>query len=75
MHPREPLDARNWRLLHDRLDAAVADAASLYLQRFPSRPFAVASDRWSRELDELRLKREPDYTIPGIPLVYALRYM
>lgn len=44
MGPREPLDARSWILLHDRLDAAVAGAASLYLRRFTSRPFAVASD-------------------------------
>ena len=75
MRPPEPLDAHTWRVLHDRLDAAVAGAASLSLQRFTSRPFAVASDRWSRELDELRMKREPDYAVPGVPLVYALRYM
>ena len=27
------------------------------------------------ELDELRLGREPDYNVPGLPLIYALKYM
>ena len=71
----ESIDPRNWPQLHERLDIAVAEAASRYLARFVTRPFGIESRQWSKELDELRLKREPDYTMPGVSLVYALRYM
>ena len=71
----EPIDSRRWSGMHERLDTAIAGAASRYLAQFVTRPFGVESRQWSKELDELRLKREPNYTMPGVPLVYALRYM
>ena len=64
-----------WRRLHERLDRAIAEAARLYLQRLASRHLPVNAQKWSDELDELRLGREPDYDMPGLPLVYALKYM
>lgn len=64
-----------WRRLHERLDRAIAEAARLYLQRLASRHVPVNAQKWSDELDELRLGREPDYDMPGLPLVYALKYM
>jgi len=69
------LSVFEWRLLTERLDRAVAEAARLYLQRLTSRHIRVDPRTWSDELDELRLHREPDYDRPGLPLVYALKYM
>ena len=75
MFRRNSLTSYEWRRLHERLDRAVAEAARLYLQRLTSRHIPVNPQKWSDELDELRLGREPDYDIPGLPLVYALKYM
>lgn len=61
--------------MHERLDRAVAEAARLYCQRLTTRHVRVDPKKWSDELDELRLQREPDYDTPGLPLVYALKYM
>jgi len=72
---RDGLNSYEWRRLHERLDRAVAEAARLYLQRLTSRHISVNARKWSDELDELRLGREPDYDLPGLPLVYALKYM
>jgi len=69
------LNKYEWRRLHERLDRAVAEAARLYLQKLTGRHIPIAARKWSDELDELRLGREPDYDMPGLPLVYALKYM
>jgi SAM-dependent methyltransferase len=71
----DDLPSYRWRQLHERLDKAVAEAARLYLQQLTSRHIRIDPKRWSDELDELRLQREPDYETPGLPLVYALKYM
>ena len=75
MFQRNGLTAYEWRRLHERLDRAVAEAARLYLQQLATRHIRVDPKKWSDELDELRLHREPDYETPGLPLVYALKYM
>lgn len=75
MLPRKSPSNYEWRRLHERLDRAVAEAARLYLQRLASRHIPVSAQKWSDELDKLRLGREPDYDLPGLPLVYALKYM
>jgi SAM-dependent methyltransferase len=72
---RNGLNDYEWRRLHERLDRAVAEAARVYLQRLASRHVPVNAREWSDELDELRLGREPDYDVPGLPVVYALKYM
>lgn len=71
----ESLNDYEWRLTHDRLDKAVAETARLYLQRLQSRHMPISPTTWSQELDELGMGREPDYDVPGLPLVYALKYM
>jgi len=72
---RNGLTAYEWRRLHERLDRAVAEAARLYLQRLTTGHIRIDPEKWSDDLDELRLQREPDYDTPGLPLVYALKYM
>ncbi len=69
------LSVFEWRRLVEKLDRAVAEAARLYFQQLASRHIRIDPNRWSDELDELRLQREPDYDRPGLPLVYALKYM
>lgn len=69
------LSVFEWRRLAEKLDRAVAEAARLYFQRLAGRHIRIDPKRWSSELDELRLQREPDYDRPGLPLVYALKYM
>jgi len=69
------LSVFEWELLAEKLDRAVAEAARLYFQRLTSRHIRIDPKTWSDELDELRLQREPDYDRPGLPLVYALKYM
>ena len=64
-----------WRRLVERLDKAVAEAARDYLRHLHARRVPIRPDNWDQELDELRLAREPDYDKPGLPLVYALKYM
>ena len=64
-----------WRRLVERLDKAVAEAARDYLRHLHARRVPIRPDNWEQELDELRLAREPDYDRPGLPLVYALKYM
>ncbi len=64
-----------WRRLVERLDKAVAAAARDYLRHLHVNRVPIRADDWNEELDELRLAREPDYDRPGLPLVYALKYM
>jgi SAM-dependent methyltransferase len=64
-----------YRRLTERLDKAVAAAARDYLRHLYSGHVQIRPDDWDEELDELRLAREPDYSRPGVPLVYALKYM
>lgn len=71
---REP-DENEWRRLHERLDNAVADSARVYLQKLSVRHIHISARKLSDELQELRFGREPDYELPGLPLVYALKYM
>src|SRR4030042_4688567 len=75
MLPRQGPNNYEWRRLHERLDRAVAESARIYLQKLASRRIRIKAQDLSDELDELRLGREPDYDIPGLPLVYALKYM
>lgn len=69
------LNDYEWRRLHEKLDRAVADAAFDYLHGLAIRRKRVDTQRLIDELAELRLGREPDYDMPGLPLIYALRYM
>jgi SAM-dependent methyltransferase len=71
---REPNDYE-WQRLHQRLDTAIADSARIYLQRLAVRHVHISARKLSDELQELRLGREPDYKLPGLPLIYALKYM
>lgn len=71
----ESLSDFEWRRLVERLDKAVAEAAREYLRQLHARRVPIRPDNWDLELDELRLAREPDYDKPGLPLVYALKYM
>jgi SAM-dependent methyltransferase len=71
----ESLNDFEWRRLVERLDKAMAEAARDYLRHLHARRVSIRSDDWDLELDELRLAREPDYDKPGLPLVYALKYM
>lgn len=72
---RESVSDFEWRSLVERLDKAVATATCDYLRHLQVNHVPIRVDRWEEELDELRLAREPDYDRPGIPLVYALKYM
>ncbi|MDP2674250.1 MAG: hypothetical protein Q8Q00_04995 [Dehalococcoidia bacterium] len=71
----ESLSDFEWRRLVERLDKAVAKAARDYLRHLHASRVPIRPDNWDQELDELRLAREPDYDKPGLPLVYALKYM
>lgn len=71
----ESLNDFEWPRLIERLDKAVAEAARDYLRHLQARRVPIRTDNWDQELDELRLAREPDYDKPGLPLVYALKYM
>ena len=71
----ESLNEFEWRRLIERLDKAVAEAARGYLRHLHARRVPIIPDNWDIELDELRLAREPAYDKPGLPLVYALKYM
>lgn len=71
----ESLNDFEWRRLVERLDKAVAEAARDYLRHLHARRVPIRPQDWDLELDELRLNREPDYDTPGLPLVYALKYM
>jgi len=69
------LDSYEWLRIHERLDRTVADAALSYLNKLTLRRIHINTQQLGDELDELRLGREPDYNMPGLPLVYALKYM
>lgn len=75
MLTKKTLNNYEWRRLHERLDKTVADAALDYLRRLDIRRIHIDPQKLSEELDELRLGKEPDYNMPGLPLVYALKYM
>ena len=71
----ENINDFEWRHLIERLDKGVAEAARSYLAQLHARRISIKADHWGDELDELRLARELDYEMPGLPLVYALKYM
>ncbi len=71
----EGLNILEWRRLIERLDKVVAEAAREYLKGLHARRIPIRTDSWYQELEELRLAREPAYDRPGLPLVYALKYM
>lgn len=71
----ENINDFEWRRVVERLDKGVAEAARSYLAQLHARRVSIKTDHWGDELDELRLAREPDYDMPGLPLVYALKYM
>lgn len=75
MLTHKTLNSYEWRRLHDRLDRIIAEAARGYLHELTIRRIPINARQLAGELDELRLGREPDYNMPGIPLVYALKYM
>jgi SAM-dependent methyltransferase len=70
----EPSESE-WRQLHQRLDTAIGESARVYLQDLAVRHVHIRAQKMSDELEELRFGREPDYDLPGLPLVYALKYM
>jgi len=65
----------NWPTILDRIDRLVAGAGSAYLQGLRARGHRVDTAAWSRELDLLARGRNVDYGLPGLPLMYAIRYM
>jgi SAM-dependent methyltransferase len=75
MLSNKDLNDYEWRRLHERLDRAVAEAALDYLRKLTIRRIRINVQRLVDELNELRLGREPDYDTPGLPLIYALKYM
>lgn len=75
MMTHKALTTHEWEPLHKRLDTVVAEAARVYLMKLTTRRIHINVQRLSDELEELRLGREPDYDMPGLPLAYALRYM
>ena len=75
MLAQKTLNNYEWQRLHERLDRAVAEAALGYLHQLTIRRIRINVQQLYGELDELRLGREPDYDMPGLPLVYALKYM
>lgn len=64
-----------WRRIVERLDLAVAESARAYLAQLHARRVPIRPDRWDDELEELRLRREPEYDLPGLPLAYAFKFM
>jgi SAM-dependent methyltransferase len=75
MLSKKTVDEYEWRRLHEKLDRAVGEMSFDYLRGLAIRRKRVSTQRLIDELAELRLGREPDYEMPGLPLVYALRYM
>ncbi len=75
----DDLSRHGWQNIHARVDRGIADAALTYLRRLHIRRIdgrvTGAPQIWSEELDELTMQREPAYNMPGVPLIYALRYM
>ncbi len=69
------LSVFEWRQLVERLDRAVAEAARGYMKQLQARHIPLTPAAWAQELDELARGREPDFRTPGLPLVYALKYM
>jgi hypothetical protein len=68
------LNSCEWQL-HKKIDKVVAEAALGYLRKLTTRRIPINIQQLSNELDESRLGREPDYDTPGLPLVYAFKYM
>lgn len=75
MLEHKTLSNYEWRRLHEELDKAITEAALGYLRKLAIRRIRINAQKLSDELDELRLGREPDYDVPGLPLAYALKYM
>lgn len=64
-----------WQGAVDRLDRVVADASRAYLQELRNCDVLMDPHAWTRELDRLSRGRPLDYGRPGLPLMYAIRYM
>lgn len=69
------LSLEQWRGTIERLDRIVADGARGYLQNLRSRGVVIDPLAWTRELDRLIRGQPLDYGRPGLPLMYAIRYM
>ena len=69
------LTAGTWGGVVDRLDRVITDAARAYLQGLRHRDIPIDPLAWARELDRLTQGRPLDYGRPGLPLMYAVRYM
>ena len=74
---RDVLSDVGWQRVHDNLDRAIASAmaylSELQARRMRGERITETPEDWFSELNELRLGREPDYNMPGLPLAYALR--
>lgn len=71
----DDIDDFTWRRIVERMDIAVAESARAYLAQLHSRRVPIKLDHWGDELEELRLRREPEYDRPGLPLAYAFKFM
>lgn len=69
------LTIEGWATTLARLDRIVADAARSYLQDLRGRGVPDDLEAWTRELNRLMRGQPTDYALPGLPLMYALRYM
>ena len=75
MNAHKTLNNYEWRRFHEKLDTAIGGPEPVYLHKLTIRRIRINAQQLSEELDELRLGREPEYDAPGLPLVYALKYM
>lgn len=69
------LTSAGWQGTIERLDRVIADASRAYLQELRGRGVIIDPPAWARELDLLTRGRPLDYGRPGLPFMYALRYM
>ena len=69
------LTIEGWATTLARLDRIVADAARSYLQDLRGRGVPDDLEAWTRESNRLMRGQPTDYALPGLPLMYALRYM
>lgn len=67
------LQPHGWRQIHDQIDRNVAEAAHAYLRSLTVRRIRFDRDEVLSEIAELKMGREPDYSLPGFALLYALR--
>lgn len=69
------LTSAGWQGAIERLDRVIADASRAYLQELRGRGVIIDPPAWTRELDRLTRGRALNYGRPGLPLMYAVRYM